>query len=128
MKGSASPVHEIAFVAGIDEHFGRDAKVIALLRLGNWAAKFVEGCEVKGGSTDRAAVHLTTRDPVFADDWDVVLEEQVKAPRVIAKVMFNHWSALFMELIRDETMTIESHAKQLREDLAALMEALNSAS
>jgi len=56
-----------------------------------------------------------------------LFEAQVKAPRVIAKVMFNHWSALFMELIRDETMTVESHEKQLREDLAALMEALNSA-
>jgi len=64
----------------------------------------------------------------FEGFLELLFEERVKASRVIAKVMFNHWSALFMELIRDETMTIESHAKQLREDLTALMGALNSAS
>ena len=58
----------------------------------------------------------------------LLFEEQVKASRVIAKVMFNHWSALFLELIRDETITIESHAQQLREDLTVLMGALTSTS
>ena len=41
---------------------------------------------------------------------------------VVAEILFNHWSALFIELIRDEATTIDDHVKRLRADLLALLE------
>lgn len=43
---------------------------------------------------------------------------------VLAKIIFNHWSALFVELVRDESLTIENHVKQLKDDLTALIETI----
>ena len=39
----------------------------------------------------------------------------------VAEVMFNHWSALFVELVRDEEVTLDEHIDRLRNDLAAMI-------
>jgi AcrR family transcriptional regulator len=57
---------------------------------------------------------------------DTVTAEEQKS-HVVAKIIFNHWGVLFMELIRDETMTIDAHVEQLREDLSVLIETIEFA-
>ena len=39
-------------------------------------------------------------------------------------IMFNHWSALFIQLIRDQSTTVDEHIARLRKDLSVLITAL----
>lgn len=39
----------------------------------------------------------------------------------VAKIIFNHWGVLFIELVRDESLTLEKHIDQLHVDLTALI-------
>lgn len=41
--------------------------------------------------------------------------------RDVAAILFNHWSALFIELIRDEELSLDAHVGRLRTEVAALM-------
>ncbi len=42
----------------------------------------------------------------------------------IARMIFNHWSALFVELVRDDRQSVEDHIERLRGDLEFLVAAL----
>jgi len=44
-------------------------------------------------------------------------------PEPIVQIMFNHWSALFIQLIRDESITVDDHFACLRNDLSVLIAA-----
>ena len=40
----------------------------------------------------------------------------------LAAIMFNHWSRLFIDLVRDDSMSLERHIECLGADLAVLIE------
>lgn len=44
--------------------------------------------------------------------------------KTIAEIIFNHWGVLFVELVRDESVTVEDHLKRLHEDLDALISSI----
>ncbi len=40
--------------------------------------------------------------------------------KVFAKIIFNHWSLMFVELVRNENLDLDEHADRLRSDMSAL--------
>lgn len=44
-------------------------------------------------------------------------------PEPMVGIMFNHWSALFIQLIRDECTTVDEHIARLHKDLSVLITA-----
>ena len=42
---------------------------------------------------------------------------------ILAEMLFNHWSALFIELIRDEAASVDDHVDRLQSDLSVLLTA-----
>ncbi len=55
---------------------------------------------------------------------DAVPGLNVAGLETVAGVVFNHWSALFIELIRDDTATIDEHVDRLQEDLQVVLTAV----
>ncbi|MCP4386849.1 MAG: TetR/AcrR family transcriptional regulator [Gammaproteobacteria bacterium] len=41
--------------------------------------------------------------------------------KTVAEIIFNHWSVLFIDLVRDESLTIDDHVGRLRRDISALL-------
>ncbi|MGB0505302.1 MAG: TetR/AcrR family transcriptional regulator [Pikeienuella sp.] len=43
-------------------------------------------------------------------------------PDMLARVLYNHWNALFMAFIRDEEMTMAEHVASIRKDMKVLVD------
>ena len=59
----------------------------------------------------------------MADVVDAAPLANIAGLEIVAAVLFDHWSALFIELIRDEAATIDQHVDRLHGDLAVVLKA-----
>jgi hypothetical protein len=63
------------------------------------------------------------------DDFYVFLMRTIKDQtrvestglKSVAEIIFYHWSALFVEIVRNEKLTLDEHFDRLRTDLTALI-------
>lgn len=44
--------------------------------------------------------------------------------KTLASIFFNHWGVLFVDLVRDESITIDTHVAQLQQDVSAVIAAI----
>jgi hypothetical protein len=71
---------------------------------------------------------LPLSEEMFDDFYDFLvhtLEDKKLAESIllkpVAEIIFNHWSALFVEIVRNENLSLDEHIDRLRTDLAALI-------
>lgn len=56
------------------------------------------------------------------DDYDIVLRNgSPPDPGFLATIFFDRWTALYLAYIKDESMSMETHAAQIRADVARLV-------
>lgn len=96
--------------------------------------RHVESTSIRLPDSDFVKKYDALTDEMLSDFYDFLARMTRDAPLVggesltpIAAIMFSHWSRLFIELVRDEAVSIDAHVEQLRHDLTAMITLLESA-
>jgi len=90
--------------------------------------RHVESTNIRLPDSDFVKKYDALTEEMLKDFYDFLLRMTRDAPLVagelphpVAEIIFNHWSRLFIELVRDETLSLEEHTESLRNDLTALI-------
>lgn len=90
--------------------------------------RHVESTRIRMPDSDFVKEYDVLTEEMF-DDFYVFLMHTIKDQtrvessglKSVAEIIFNHWSALFVEIVRNEKLTLDEHFDRLRTDLTALI-------
>jgi AcrR family transcriptional regulator len=90
--------------------------------------RHVESTSIRMPDSDFVRQYEALSEEMFDDFYDFLKhtvkdKKQAESTQLkpVAEVIFNHWTALFRELIRNEKNDLDEHIDRLRADLAALI-------
>lgn len=91
--------------------------------------RHVEATCIRLPDSDFVKKYDALTQEMFADFYDFLTQSFRQEKRVagewlkpLAEIMFSHWSRLFIELVRDDSVILDEHIERLRRDLSAMVE------
>jgi hypothetical protein len=91
--------------------------------------RHVESTYIRMPDSDFVKQYETLSEEMLNDFYDFLAHTvkdkkpaESKRLKHVAAIIFNHWGVLFVELVRNEKISLDEHINRLRGDLTALFE------